>query len=127
MLTNDTNWIALLIYQHKTGEECPYDLQFQCVGTTHSGKSRESDEGKKYSNSAYQHSMNQGLIELSNAPDMKFIIHNSGGKKHNNDFNKSIIMDMSKDTPFNNNSKVQEIQDNFHCVYQKISNINEIK
>lgn len=127
MLTNDTNWIALLIYQHKTGEECPYDLQFQCAGTTHSGKSRESDEGKKYSNSAYQHSMNQGLIELSKAPDMKFIIHNSGGKKHNNDFNKSIIMDMSKDTPFNNNSKVQEIQDNFHCVYQKISNINEIK
>lgn len=125
-LTQDKNWVALMIYQHKNGDDCPYDLQFQCIGTNYSGKSRESEEGKKYSDSAYQHSMNQGLIEISKAPNMKFIIHNSGGKKYKNQLNKSIMMDMSVTTPFDNNN-IQNIQDKYHCVYQKIQNTNQIK
>lgn len=125
-LTQDKNWVALMIYQHKFGDDCPYDLQFQCIGTNYSGKSRESEEGKKYSDSAYQHSMNQGRIEISKAPNMKFIIHNSGGKKYKNQLNKSIMMDMSVTTPFDNNN-IQNIQDKYHCVYQKIQNTNQIK
>lgn len=125
-LTNDTDWVALMIYQHKTAEECPYDLKFQCTGTTSSGKSRETDEGKKYSNSAYEHSISQGLREITKAPNLKFIIHNSGGKKYNNEINKSIITDLSNKTPFDSN-KIQDIERNFHCIYNKSDNINNFK
>lgn len=125
-LTNDTDWVALMIYQHKTAEECPYDLKFQCTGTTSSGKSRETDEGKKYSNSAYEHSISQGLREITKAPNLKFIIHNSGGKKYNNEINKSIITDLSNKTPFDSN-KIQDIESKFHCIYNKSDNINNFK
>jgi Cdc6-like AAA superfamily ATPase len=125
-LTNDNDWVALMIYQHKTAEECPYDLKFQCTGTTSSGKSRETDEGKKYSNTAYEHSISQGLREITKAPNLKFIIHNSGGKKYNNEFNKSIITDLSTKTPFDSN-KIQDIESKFHCIYNKSDNINNFK
>jgi Cdc6-like AAA superfamily ATPase len=125
-LTNDKDWVALMIYQHKTAEECPYDLKFQCTGTTSSGKSRETDEGKKYSNSAYEHSISQGLREITKAPNLKFIIHNSGGKKYNNEINKSIITDLSTKTPFDSN-KIQDIESKFHCIYNKSDNINNFK
>lgn len=125
-LTNDKDWVALMIYQHKTAEECPYDLKFQCTGTTSSGKSRETDEGKKYSNSAYEHSISQGLREITKAPNLKFIIHNSGGKKYNNEFNKSIITDLSNKSPFDSN-KIQDIESKFHCIYNKSDNINNFK
>lgn len=125
-LTNDEDWVALMIYQHKTAEECPYDLKFQCTGTTSSGKSRETDEGKKYSNSAYEHSISQGLREITKAPNLKFIIHNSGGKKYNNEINKSIITDLSNKTPFDSN-KIQDIERKFHCIYNKSDNINNFK
>ena len=125
-LTNDKDWVALMIYQHKTAEECPYDLKFQCTGTTSSGKSRETDEGKKYSNSAYEHSISQGLREITKAPNLKFIIHNSGGKKYNNEINKSIITDLSNKSPFDSN-KIQDIESKFHCIYNKSDNINNFK
>ena len=125
-LTNDKDWVALMIYQHKTAEECPYDLTFQCTGTTSSGKSRETDEGKKYSNSAYEHSISQGLREITKAPNLKFIIHNSGGKKYNNEINKSIITDLSNKSPFDSN-KIQDIESKFHCIYNKSDNINNFK
>ena len=125
-LTNDKDWVALMIYQHKTAEECPYDLTFQCTGTTSSGKSRETDEGKKYSNSAYEHSISQGLREITKAPNLKFIIHNSGGKKYNNEINKSIITDLSNKSPFDSN-KIQDIESKFHCIYNKSNNINNFK
>lgn len=125
-LTNDEDWVALMIYQHKTAEECPYDLKFQCTGTTSSGKSRETDEGKKYSNSTYEHSISQGLREITKAPNLKFIIHNSGGKKYNNEINKSIITDLSNKTPFDSN-KIQDIESKFHCIYNKSDNINDFK
>jgi len=125
-LTNDNDWVGLMIYQHKTSEECPYDLEYQCTGTTSSGKTRESVEGKKYSNSSFQHSMNQGLKEASTAPNLRFIIHNSGGKKYMNQINKSIFMDMSVTSPFNSGN-IQEIEEQFRCTYTKISNISMIK
>lgn len=125
-LTNDNDWVGLMIYQHKTSEECPYDLEYQCTGTTSSGKTRESVEGKKYSNSSFQHSMNQGLKEASIAPNLRFIIHNSGGKKYMNQINKSIFMDMSVTSPFNSGN-IQEIEEQFRCTYTKISNISMIK
>ena len=125
-LTNDNDWIALMIYQHKTSEECPYDLEYQCTGTTSSGKTRESVEGKKYSNSSFQHSMNQGIKEVANAPNLKFIIHNSGGKKYMNQFNKSIFMDMSNTSPFNSEN-IKEIEEQFRCTYTKITNTSDIK
>lgn len=125
-LTNDNDWVGLMIYQHKTSEECPYDLEYQCTGTTSSGKTRESVEGKKYSNSSFQHSMNQGLKEASTAPNLRFIIHNSGGKKYMNQINKSIFMDMSVTSPFNSGN-ISEIEEQFRCTYTKISNISMIK
>ena len=125
-LTNDNDWVGLMIYQHKTSEECPYDLEYQCTGTTSSGKTRESVEGKKYSNSSFQHSMNQGLKEASTAPNLRFIIHNSGGKKYMNQINKSIFMDMSVTSPFNSGN-IQEIEDEYSCTYTKINNISMIK
>lgn len=125
-LTNDNDWVGLMIYQHKTSEECPYDLEYQCTGTTSSGKTRESVEGKKYSNSSFQHSMNQGLKEASTAPNLRFIIHNSGGKKYMNQINKSIFMDMSVTSPFNSGN-IQEIEEQFGCTYTKINNTSMVK
>lgn len=125
-LTNDNDWIALMIYQHKTSEECPYDLEYQCAGTTSSGKTRESIEGKKYSSASFQHSMNQGIKEVANAPNLRFIIHNSGGKRYMNEVNKSIFMDMSVTSPFNSAS-INEIEQQFRCSYTKITNISDIK
>ena len=125
-LTNDKNWVGLMIYQHKTSEECPYDVEYQCTGTTSSGKTRESVEGKKYSNSSFQHSMNQGLKETSTAPNLRFIIHNSGGKKYMNQINKSIFMDMSVTSPFNSGN-IQEIEEQFKCTYTKINNTSMVK
>lgn len=121
-VTNDKNWIALMIYQHKTGEDCPHELSYKCTGTTSSGKSRESIEGKKYSNSSFKHSMNQGLTELSTAPDLRFMIHNSGGKKHMNQLNKSIFMDMSQTSPFTTEN-ITELEEQYNCTYTKITKI----
>jgi len=128
-LTGDKEWVALMIYQHKYGDKCQYDLKYQCVGTTSSGKSRESDEGKKYSNISYGHSMKQGLNEITKAPNLKFIIHNSGGKKHNNDFNYSTFMDNSKKSPFTRSTAIRHNIDfeNLRCEYKYIYNINKVK
>ena len=128
-LTGDKKWVALMIYQHKNGDQCPYDLKYQCVGTTSSGKSRESDEGKKYSNIAYGHSMKQGLNEITNAPNLKFIIHNSGGRKYKNDFNYSTFMDRSEESPFVVNNGIERNIDfeNLRCEYKYINNINKVK
>jgi hypothetical protein len=121
-VTNDKDWVGLMIYQHKTGEVCPHDLPYTCTGTTLSGKSRESIEGKKYSNSSFKHSMNQGLTELSAAPNLKFIIHNSGGKKYMNQLNKSIFMDMSQTSPFTTEN-INDIEQQYNCSYTKITEI----
>ena len=86
-------------------------------------------KGKKYSNISYGHSMQQGLNEITNAPNLKFIIHNSGGKKHNNDFNYSTFMDNSKKSPFTRSTAIRHNIDfeNLRCEYKYIYNINKVK
>jgi hypothetical protein len=80
-ITGDTtNWIALVIWQHKTGDECDFDDSYKCKGCTESGTTREMSEGKKYSSSAYPFSMYNGVLESKGAPGGYFKIHNSGGQ-----------------------------------------------
>ena len=88
---NDTKWIGLLIYQHKTHADCNLDFPFKCVGCTESGVKRQIGEGKQYSNSAYGMAMKHGEYAIQYAPGGRIKLHNSGGFKHNNQFASSII------------------------------------
>ena len=94
-ITGDKNWIGLMIYQHKSGKECPYPKQYKCVGCEESGKSREKKEGKKYSSTAWSNSYRNGNESISQAPKYRFRIHNSGGKKTNGLINTTIFEDLS--------------------------------
>jgi len=80
--TDDNDWIGLMIWQHKTGEDCDKDDAHKCKGCKESGTSRELSEGKKYSSSAWQNSYDYGRIAAQSAPHYRFIIHNTGGRKH---------------------------------------------
>jgi len=81
-VTKDTSWIGLLIWQHKYGKDHAKDLSFfeneECVGCTESGTDREKKEGKKYSNGAYEGSMEKGLHYLMMALGGQYEIHNCG-------------------------------------------------
>ena len=79
-LTGDKKWIGLMIWQHRYGKECDQPEGFKCIGTTESGISREKNEGKKYSNAAWFHSMKLGIKHLKKAPGGRYMIHNSGQK-----------------------------------------------
>jgi hypothetical protein len=79
-ITRDSNWIGVLIWQHKTANECDLPSKYTCVGCTESGIKREQQEGKKYSNSSYAHSMREGKHELAKAPGGQYMIHNSGSR-----------------------------------------------
>jgi hypothetical protein len=71
------NWIALFIYQHKTGSNCPYSIDYKCIGCTRSGQSRELEEGKQYSSGAYNHSIRK-IKHIFNTIGPIFVIHNTG-------------------------------------------------
>jgi hypothetical protein len=86
-------WVGLVIYQHKSGKECPYPEQYKCVGCEESGKSREIKEGKKYSSTAWSNSYRNGNDSILQAPNYRFRIHNSGGK--NDGKNITIFEDLS--------------------------------
>ena len=117
-ITGDKKYIGLMIYQHKTGDECDMDIPYKCVGCISSGKMREVNEGKKYSSGAYEHSYTQGEVEVKKATPYRFIIHNSGGRKTGNVTNKSIFKDLS-DTPLiiDENMK-SKFELKYGCVYQ---------
>ena len=121
-ITGDNYWIGLNIYQHKHALDCTYDEEFKCTGCSESGMMRQHKEGKKYDNTAWQHSRNHGDIEIKKAPGGSFLIHNSGGKKwfppsrKGPELCKSIITDQSKDSLFNL-TKIDKIKKKFHCVY----------
>ena len=86
--------IKLLIYQHKTNLECPFDKDYMCKGCTESGEEREKDEGKIYSNKSWESAMLNGLEEMKNNDSLyRFIIHNSGDKRR-----KSIIYEVTENT-----------------------------
>jgi hypothetical protein len=78
-ITHDAHWIGLLIWQHINGAACDQEGVMRCVGCTESGQKREVEEGKKYSNSAYEHSMQEGEKEFRMAPGGQYKIHNGGG------------------------------------------------
>jgi hypothetical protein len=81
-ITGDTNWIGILIWQHKLSTQCRYATKYgekyRCKGCTESGMEREIKEGKKYSNAAWSISYSNGLNAVKSAPNHRFSIHNSG-------------------------------------------------
>lgn len=82
-ITGDTKWIGLLIWQHKEGKDCDMSDGYKCTGCTDNGKLREQIDGKKYSNSVWEHSMLLGNRKMLKAPGGSYKIHNSGGKLGN--------------------------------------------
>ena len=105
-ITGDNNWIGLYIWQGRTPQkDAEWVKQFKdknlklrsenidAVSTTVSGKGRELKEGKKYSSKAYNTSKNHGYQALKKAPGARIDIHNSGGKKTNGEFNKSVVIE----------------------------------
>jgi hypothetical protein len=118
-LTDDTDWIGLLIYQHKTDKEC--DLQkftdYACLGTTFSGKKRELQEGKKYSNNEWLKSYDNGYREMMKAPRYRFKLHNTGRHDGIN-----IFYDYSK--PYLNlDENIRNFFSEKNWIYKKESNI----
>lgn len=89
-ITGDTDWITVVIYQHKYPEDCKYPPGYTCVGCAPSGKAREMVEGKKYSDRMYEHSMKEAINVLqSESNGGKYVIHNTGNK------NPSVIDDFT--------------------------------
>lgn len=120
-IVKDPKWIGLLIYQHKTGLDCPYRNEFRCVGCTESGIDRETKEGKKYSSTAYNMSMNNGLIAIKNAPGGIFEIHNSGGFKYKNSEGKEVFSkSIFKEYPINDKYIFDNISDEFNSIYLQV-------
>jgi hypothetical protein len=77
-ITGDKDWIALMIYQHKTSNECPYNEKYKCRGTIVSGESRAICEGKKYSDRTWGDSYKYGNKFLNKGSKYSFRIHNIG-------------------------------------------------
>lgn len=121
-LTGDTKWIGTFIWQHRLNSDCTFEDAFKCKGCEESGTSREKNEGKKYSSMAYNHSISKGNKHIMKAPGGCFKIHNTGGRKFNDIFNKTTIEDV---TPSSNElSKILSAPANikkYNYVYHKIN------
>lgn len=118
-ITNDQKWIGLLIWQHKEKKDCDKDAKYKCFGCTESGKQREKQEGKMYSNNSWETSMLNGEKATVNAPGGSYKIHNSGGEKFDNKFCLSIIenLDKTKTTGTNIDLVMMENQTAFNFTY----------
>jgi hypothetical protein len=116
-ITGDNNWIGIMIYQHKTYENCIYKDEYKCKGTTESGTTREIKEGKKYSSSAWEVSYKNGNREILNAPNYRFRIHNSGRLGY-----KSILEDLSETKIINNNNMNKEIINKNNTILNFLNN-----
>ena len=127
-ITGDNTWIGLYIWQGRTPEEDKKwvdafkikntDLQeenIDALSTTVSGEGRELTEGKKYSSSAYNYSKSHGYKAIKQAPGARIDIHNSGGKKTNGVFNKSVVIEY----PNGNDEYVlnQDMLNEFNSIY----------
>ena len=127
-ITGDNNWIGLYIWQGRTPQKDQKWVNkfkqknpqlrsenIDAVSTTVSGKGRELTEGKKYSSSAYNYSKKHGYQALKKAPGARIDIHNSGGKKTNGEFNKSVVIEYpnAQDQYLLN----QEMLDDFNSIY----------
>jgi len=104
--TGDYRWIGLYIWQgvtpkkdkvwvDKIKKQYPAlaNENIEAKSTTVSGQSREKTEGKLYSSSAYGTSKTHGLAMMKIAPGARIDIHNSGGKKTGETFNKSVVQE----------------------------------
>jgi hypothetical protein len=101
-LTDDKNWIGLLIYQHKTAEECEFNTveQYSCIGTTISGERRQLIEGKRYSSVEWEKSYENGYREMMKAPIYRFKLHNTGKIDGINMFYDYSVMPLNAHTNF---------------------------
>ena len=117
-ITGDDNWIGTMIYQHKTGLECPYQKEYRCAGTTESGTNREKTEGKQYSSSAYNNSIKNGFMAIKNSKFCRLLIHNSGGYKYkDNDGNEKFAKSIITEYPVNGRFKFDNIPQSYNSVY----------
>ena len=104
--TGDYRWIGLYIWQGVTPKKdkkwvAEIRKQYPALATENieakstsvSGQSREKTEGKLYSSSAYGTSKRHGLDMMKKAPGARIDIHNSGGKKTGETFNKSVVQE----------------------------------
>ena len=116
-ITGDNNWIGLMIYQHKNGgNKCPFKSGYKCKGCSESGKEREKKEGKKYSSSAWDKSVTNGLISIKNAPNIRIVYHNNGGVTDS----KSVFEDLSNEyakIPFETDENIKDFFDKNNIVY----------
>ena len=114
-ITGDKNWIGLFIWQHLNSSDCKFSDDRKCRSTSASGKSRELDEGKKFSPMAYMFSFNGGFATMKRAPGGRIEIHNGGGLKFRGKFTKSTI----KEFPLKNGKKLLDKIDfsKFNSVY----------
>jgi len=127
-ITGDNNWIGLYIWQGRTPKKDQEwvnkfkrknqnidNENIDALSTTVSGKGRELKEGKKYSSYAYNTSKKHGYKALNKAPGARIDIHNSGGKKTNGVFNKSVVIEY----PNANGEYLlnQEMLDEFNSLY----------
>lgn len=96
-ITGDDKWIGLFIWQCLKGSDCRFPDDSKCRSTSASGKSRELDEGKKFSPAAYKFSFNGGLATMKRAPGGRIEIHNGGGLKFRGKFTKSTIKEYPLD------------------------------
>ena len=88
-ITGDTQWIGLLIWQHKLGSKCDKPDNYKCKGCTESGEERQITEGKLYSSMAYDNSMYKGwkhMTGLRTKPPINDI---------SKDYEKEVIKDNS--------------------------------
>jgi hypothetical protein len=80
--TEDKEWIALNIWQHRNHKECEEDSNYpeiyKCRGCEESGKEREKEEGKKYSSRQWKSSYENGQQEMIKAIGGCYEIHNTG-------------------------------------------------
>jgi hypothetical protein len=86
---DDKKWVAGIRKQYPTLAT----QNIEAKSTTVSGQSREKTEGKLYSSSAYSTSKKHGLAMMKIAPGASIDIHNSGGKKTGETFNKSVVQE----------------------------------
>tara|TARA_B000000557_G_scaffold264566_1_gene270377 strand:- start:789 stop:2213 length:1425 start_codon:yes stop_codon:yes gene_type:complete len=128
-ITQDNKWIGLYIWQGETLKDDSQwvekiksknldklkDMNIGAKSTTVSGTSREKKEGKKFSSNAYKFSKKNGYKAIKKAPGGRIDIHNSGGKKTGNDFNKSVVIEYPNDE--NKYILNQDMLDEFNSIY----------
>lgn len=120
--TEDTEWIGLNIWQHKTGSKCDKNKEYKCIGCKESGESRQVEEGKIYSNSNWQRSFDHSHHMMLTAPGGKYEIHNSGGQKYTDgngkeEYCKSIFEIFSR--PITTELREELVKNNFHVLSNK--------